>query len=335
MAFGWYGIGLLMAFLGTVPWIIVAIWPQLIANPGDFHARTMILGFCAFLVTQRFKMGPKPALLWVWSILIIGFSAWQNFQLNPVALCFFGILMGDLTLRQYRYQRPPLPGLTLTLLTWGGAAIMLAFTPPAEYATYTLAYNIFNHGAILALMVPLTFAEYQDSKTSPAPWIHPFAQALVFACFATFVLEAQGFWALGRWIRCGLAATLLGIILLRQNAGSHYGAILALLCLTAGTAIAAQWPAATLHAFHLQLAGGAALLLLQAPLAGRWGQLPRKLGWAAVILTIIAATTRFYAGISDHSYTNHLAYAAVIWIAALVCWIVLSRRAVKLFEKRP
>lgn len=104
----------------------------------------------------------------------------------------------------------------------------------------------------------------------------------------------------------------------------------ALWMILAGMALRAFTGSASVHWSHLFFAGGLALLTISVMTRvilshGKWDLMPENRSpilWAIIGLLLFAAATRASAHLLPSSYLNHLGYAALLFVAAVILWIV-------------
>lgn len=330
------------------------------------HARLMIEGFggafvAGFLGTAGPRMASAPKLtplelLWL-SGLHTGAAALHLCGKHQAGDAVFAALLismlGSLLVRVLRFRQespPPQMLLAVTGLASGTAgALMYALAPGmADLRVHRLAALLLYQGLLLPPVLGIgsfvfprilggSFGEPATRREARRKRAKTLMAALLLT--GSFVVEAYGFPLTGNLLRVAVCLGYLGteIPWRKQPGQGTMAAGLKIACILglAGLALAAfASPWQRISVEHLLYVGGFGLLMLvvgSRVLFGHSGQLVAfaKRSWPARLiigLAVLAAITRAVPALAPGVTISHHQYAAFIWAALGVLWLVWHRR---------
>lgn len=360
-----FPLGVLAGMGGVLLWpLYYAQW--LGYNPIDAHPRLMIEGFLGafvlgFLGTafprltgNRGWLGAElVVLLGLWGGGVWSAASGRVAVADGIFTVLLGVLFCGLVLRwACGHRDTPPPGFVLALAgLLGGAlaAACLAWQHGLWLGVTGQAWAklwLFQGFLLLPLMgigpylLPRFFGlpsshAFDDSPRPPRGWWRRVGAALFWGMHvvASFALEVYGYAQLGQLLRAialGVWFALETPVFRRGNVSSTTGNVVrvALVCMLAGWAAAAFWPAARAGSLHLVFTAGLGLVALAVGTrvvyghAGKHALLVGRMRWLrwTAGLVLLAALTRMSADFLPTVRISHHVYAAWTWTLAGLVW---------------
>ncbi len=355
-----FPLGLVHAIVGTVVWILFSLdlstYPGL-THPHRMMGGFLFSFATGFMMTAipRFTGTARSSKLELLLAAILSLSA--LFTPTPLAVLGMLLFISTFFVRRFLskfFALPPhflfLPiGLILGIT---GSILLILVQSQTIAATYTIPGKVFlYHGTMLAFLLgigatlisallgwaapPTHHIESVKStthtrKSSLRNWIIPSLQAGIF--LLGFAAELNLDPSIGRGLRA-ICATWIGMQnwrlyrLPKLYARLPFWIWISAWVLLIGLWIHALFPVLDIHAAHLIFISGFGLmtLLVASRVILAHGRYPLDLEsksriYAVIgILILMTATTRFTAQWTP-SIFQHFAYAAAIWIVALIAW---------------
>lgn len=353
-----FPIGLVHALVGTSVWILFAFgW---MGYPGPRHVHQMMLGFlltfaAGFLLTAipRFT-GSRPCSLIELSIATV-FSLLSLIFVHPAFALAQLLLIVIFAIRRVvgGSSNPPPHFIFLPIgLGFGivGSLIMILIEAKWMSTQYLFLAKLFlYYGMMLAFLLGVgakLIAALLGWATLPNQQVKtvekqsgfmnqmkiPFVQATLFV--SGFIFESLGFVSVGRGFRA-ICVTWIAMMHWRiYKLPKTKGNFACWIFISAWVLVCSVWihaliPQLEVHAAHLIFIGGFGLMTLMIATrvtlshGGYSLEIETKLRRLHIVGagTLLAMLTRFVAPWMN-SYIHHLAYAAFLWIAAIIVWSV-------------
>ena len=356
-----FPIGAFLGVLGVSLWPLYYFgWVS--AYPSISHARLMVEGFMAsfiigFLGTAGPRITSAPHFTRVEVLLLVtldlfaaGLHAGGSHRAGDLlfALCLaaFVVILGKRFLQRADSPPPNFALVALGLLNGLiGAALLVLYQDKLYAAPYRIGANLLEQGFVLLPILgvgPFLLTrllnlsrtdDLPESRALPPGWIPRAAFALTIGLTidATFVGEAFGWPTVAGCLRAG-AVLLYLVARMPWRGRSFLGNCLrcGLAAVVLGLAVGALGPQYRIGALHILFINGFSFIVLTVSIRVIFGHsgnahlFQKRLPFFIVVgvFVFLAMISRYVADVAPNARTVHLVAAALLWIVAILIWMV-------------